>query len=118
MPLEAINGVTLQIGVGDMTTARAFYDRLFGKEPDFVAAENFHEYEIYPGVWFQISSAVTSGAESRIRFGVPAVAAARHRLLFEGFEVGTVITVPGVVSYCNLADPFGNPIGLYQDLAG
>jgi catechol 2,3-dioxygenase-like lactoylglutathione lyase family enzyme len=118
MPLEAINGVTLQVGVGDMPTARAFYDRLFGKEPDFVAAEDFHEYEIYPGVWFQITSAVAPGLVRRVRFGVPDVAAARDRLMAESFDIGVIITVPGVVSYCNVADPFGNPLGLYEDLAG
>ena len=118
MPLEAINGVTLQVGVGDMAAARAFYDRLFGKEPDFVAADDFHEYELVPGFWFQITSAVEPGSMRRVRFGVPDLTAARDRLLSESFEVSAVVTVPGVVSYCNLTDPFGNLIGLYEDLAG
>jgi catechol 2,3-dioxygenase-like lactoylglutathione lyase family enzyme len=116
MPIGSINGLTLQVGVGDMARAREFYDRLFGRPPDFIAAEDFQEYETQPGVWLQITTALEPGRMRRVRFGVPDLAAARQRLIADGFEATEPETLPQVVLWCDVADPWGNPLGLFQDL--
>jgi predicted enzyme related to lactoylglutathione lyase len=117
MPIGKIDGLTLQIGVADMSQAREFYDRLFGREPDFIANEDFQEYETSTGVWCQLTTKLAPGETRRIRFGVYDVATARESLLADGLEVGEIETLPGVVSYCDFPDPWGNKLGLYEDLA-
>jgi predicted enzyme related to lactoylglutathione lyase len=117
MPLDSITALTLQVGVGDMAGARAFYDRLFGREPDFVPAEDLQEYETHPGAWFQITTALEPGRMQRVRFGVADLAVARDALLADGVTVTEAEELPGVVRWCNFADPYGNPLGIFQDLS-
>lgn len=117
MPIGKIDGLTLQLGVADMTVAREFYDRLFGREADYVTSEEFQEYETSPGVWVQLTTRLRPGEGRRIRFGVYDVATARESLRADGLTVGEIETVPGVVSFCDFPDPWGNKLGLYEDLA-
>lgn len=51
------------------------------------------------------------------RFGVGDVRAARERLAGRGVEVSPVTSLPGVVAFVDFADPWGNTLGFYQDLA-
>jgi hypothetical protein len=55
----------------DTGVAREFYDRLFGREPDVAPFEDFQEYELHPGSWFQITTQLESGRVRRVRFGDP-----------------------------------------------
>ncbi len=115
--MAEISGLTLQVGVGDMAGARAFYDRLFGREADFVPAEDVQGYETSPGAWLQITTALEPGRMHRVRFGVPDMAVARDELDAAGIPASEVEETPGVVRWCDFADPYGNPLGFYQDLS-
>jgi catechol 2,3-dioxygenase-like lactoylglutathione lyase family enzyme len=115
--MPEISGLTLQVGVRDMAGARSFYDRLFGREPDFVPTEDVQGYETGPGAWFQITTALEPGRIHRIRFGVPDLAVARDELKAAGIEASEVAETPGVAQWCDFADPYGNPLGFYQDLS-
>lgn len=53
----------------------------------------------------------------RLRFATTDVAAARERLRGSNVTVGPVEELPDVVRYCDFGDPWGNRLGLYQDLA-
>jgi catechol 2,3-dioxygenase-like lactoylglutathione lyase family enzyme len=117
MPIGKIDGLSLQIGVADMAAAREFYDRLFGREPDFAESADSQQYETSPGVWFRITTTIGPGRLRRVRFGVYDLAAARESLLADGLKVGPVQALPGVVAYCDFPDPWGNKLGLYEDLA-
>lgn len=118
MPLSEINGLTLAVGVGDMPKARDFYDRLFGREPDFTPGDgDLQEYETSPGAWLQITTSIEPGKMQRVRFGVPDLAAARDALIADGIAVTEVEEVDEVVRWCNFTDPYGNPLGIFQDLS-
>jgi catechol 2,3-dioxygenase-like lactoylglutathione lyase family enzyme len=118
MPLPEINALTLAVGVGDMAKARAFYDRLFGREPDFVPDDgDLQEYETSPGAWFQITTTLEPGKMQRVRFGVPDLAVARAALLADGVAVTEAEEVDEVLRWCDFTDPFGNPLGIFQDLS-
>jgi predicted enzyme related to lactoylglutathione lyase len=117
MPLSDITSLAIQAGVDDMAGARAFYDRLFGREPDFAPAEDLQEYETHPGAWFQITTAVEPGQMQRVRFGVPDLAVARDQLLADGIAVSEAEELPGVSRWCNFSDPYGNRLGVFQDLS-
>ncbi len=117
MPLPEISGLTLAVGVGDMAGARVFYDRLFGREPDFTPDDDLQEYETSPGAWFQVTTSITPGRMQRVRFGVPDLATARDALLADGIAVTEAEEVDKVVRWCDFTDPYGNPLGIFQDLS-
>lgn len=117
MSISPLVGVTLVVGVSDMTEALGFYGELFGRPPDFVLADDFQEYEVVPGMWYQVTTRVPPGRGRRVRFGVADIEAGRRALLEQGIEVSGVTEEPGVVAWCQFRDPFGNPLGLFQDLA-
>jgi predicted enzyme related to lactoylglutathione lyase len=117
MPIGKIDGLSLQVGVADMASAREFYDRLFAREPDFAESDDSQQWETSPGVWFRITTTVEPGRLRRVRFGVYDVATVRESLLADGLPVGEVETLPGVVAYCDFPDPWGNKLGVYEDLA-
>ncbi|HXY44221.1 MAG TPA: hypothetical protein VEH29_08535 [Acidimicrobiales bacterium] len=117
MPISLVEAATLVVGVDDMTEALSFYGRLFGRPPDFVLEEDFQEYEVVPGMWYQLTTRVPPGRGRRVRFGVADMAAERQALLEQGIEVSGITGKPGVVAWCQFRDPFGNPLGFFQDLA-
>ena len=78
LPLP-LDGITLQVGVSDMSRSREFYDALFGRPPAFLGADDFHEYEPHPGFWFQITTRLEPGLMRRLRFGVPDLATTRRK---------------------------------------
>ena len=116
MPISAVEGVTLVVGVSDMAEALRFYGQLFGRPPDFVLDEDFQEYEVVPGMWYQLTTRVPPGRARRVRFGVSDIATERRALVEQGVELSEVTGEPGVVGWCQFNDPFGNPLGLFQDL--
>lgn len=115
-------GMTIQVPVADVAAARGFYGRLFGREPDFAPHEDFLEWQVVPGaeVWLQVVG-VTDAAHrltSRLRLRVDDVEAttawaAEH----VDVRCAPVTSLPGVVAFTDFADPWGNPLGFYQDLA-
>jgi predicted enzyme related to lactoylglutathione lyase len=117
MPISSVEGVTLVVGVPDMAEALDFYGRLFGRPPDFVLDEDFQEYEVIPGMWYQLTTRVAAGRSRRMRFGVADIAAERGALVDAGIDVSEISGVADVVGWCQFSDPFGNPLGLFQDLA-
>lgn len=50
-------------------------------------------------------------------FGVADIVVAREQLLGIGVAADPVDALPGVVLWCNFTDPWGNRLGLYQDLS-
>lgn len=117
MPISHLEGVTLVVGVADMTQALSFYGQLFGRPPDFVLEEDFQEYEIVHGMWYQLTIRVPPGRGRRVRFGVADIAVERRAIVEQGVEVSEITGKPGVVAWCQFKDPFGNPLGFFQDLA-
>jgi catechol 2,3-dioxygenase-like lactoylglutathione lyase family enzyme len=114
-------GVTLQLQVGDKTAGLEFYTKLFGRGPDFSPHEDFFEWQVVAGaeVWWQI--VVVSGPlhplPTRLRLKVDDVrAATKWARTSLKVEPGQVLTLPGVVSFVNFEDPWGNRLGFYEDL--
>jgi catechol 2,3-dioxygenase-like lactoylglutathione lyase family enzyme len=116
MPISPIEGVTVVVGVTGMDEALAFYRQFFGRAPDFVLAEDFQEYEVVAGMWYQLTTRVAPGRGRRVRFGVSDIWAERQALISQGLEVTEIAGEPGIVAWCEFKDPFGNPLGYFQDL--
>ena len=111
-------GFTLQVYVEDMIRARPWYEKLLGRGPDFGANPEFLEWQIVPDFWFQLVKKKAPRDSARKRFGVSNIDRERRRIIEElGIKVTEIEELPrGVVKWCNFEDPWGNKLGLFQDL--
>jgi predicted enzyme related to lactoylglutathione lyase len=114
-------GLTIQLWVADGHEARGWYERLFGRPPDFTpfSDDTFCEWVFKPGYW-EIQVVEKEDAEPQraaVRLGVEDIQAVRATVLSLGVEADEIEELPGVVRWCNFADPWGNHLGLYQDLS-
>ena len=114
-------GMTLQVQVGDLARAREFYTALLGSSPEFEPHQDFLEWRVIPGgeTWLQAVgvTALVRPLTNRVRFGVADIRTERGRLVGLGIDVSQVTALPRVVAFVDFADPWGNALGFYQDLA-
>jgi predicted enzyme related to lactoylglutathione lyase len=111
-------GLTIAIHVGEREAALAFYCALIGRDPDMGPDPDFYEWEISPGAWLQLATGRDdiSPSSFRLRLKVDDIQQAVDILSRKGFEVGPIKQLPGLVTFANLTDPWGNPLGVYQDM--
>ena len=114
----APQAATLEIMVGSFSEGSAWYERLLGRPADISPVPGLNEWELFPNFWIQISEGQAAADAGRLRLSVADVAGARAAIMDDlHADVSEVVTVPGVVAYCDFDDPWGNPLGLFQDLA-
>jgi hypothetical protein len=113
-----VRGLTVAVHAGDREEALAFYCALIGRDPDLGPDPDFYEWEISPGAWLQLATGRTdiSPSSFRLRFQVEDIEASVNVLRVKGFEPSDVKRLPGLVAFSNLTDPWGNPLGVYEDL--
>jgi hypothetical protein len=101
-----------------MKQARPWYEKLLRRGPDFSANPDFLEWEIFPDFWFQVVKKEGQKDSQRKRFGVSDIEQERRRIIEEmKMAVTEIEELPkGVVKWCNFEDPWGNKLGLFQDL--
>lgn len=117
--MPQFNGLTVCLQVGPTDEALHFYEDLFGRSPDFSTHADFHEWEISAGGWIQISTDNESPQvlPGRLRFDVPSIREAMAGLADLDVAITESFTLPGVVSIAEFEDPWGNKLGIYEDLA-
>ena len=109
---------TLEIMVGSFSEGAAWYERLLGRPADVSPVPGLHEWEMFPHFWIQITEGQAAADAGRLRLNVADVAGARAAIIDDlHADVSEVVTVPEVVAYCDFDDPWGNPLGLFQDLS-
>lgn len=113
-----VRGLTVAVHAGDREEALAFYCALIGRDPDLGPDPDFYEWEISPGAWLQLATSRTdiNPSSFRLRLQVEDIEASVNVLRAKGFEPSDVKVLPGLVAFSNLTDPWGNPLGVYQDL--
>ena len=113
-------GFTLQVYVGDIVKAKPWYEKLLGRAPDSEPFREFLEWEIVPDFWFQVvekKGLKTPRGNRRMRFGVSDIDKERLRVAERmRVKVTRVESLPRVVKWCNFEDPWGNKLGLFQDI--
>ncbi len=109
---------TLQIRVGKLSAGAAWYQQLLGRPADFTPSSQLHEWELFASSWIQVSEGQTAENAGRFRLDVADVAGARRAVINDlGTSVSEIVTLPDVVAYCDFEDPWGNRLGLFQDLS-
>lgn len=113
------SGFTVTLPTGPTAEALDFYEKLLGRGPDFSPNNDFHEWELTSGATLQIATECSNPQSfpTRVRFEVADINAASDALEHLGVSVTNSVTLPGVVSILNFEDPWGNPLGAYQELA-
>ncbi len=114
----SVRGLTVALHVGNREEALAYYSALIGRDPDLGPDPDFYEWQISPGAWLQLATGREGiePASFRLRLQVEDIEAAVRILASKGFSPGEIKRLPGLVSFANLTDPWGNPLGVYQDL--
>jgi len=114
----SVRGLTVAVHTGEREQALAFYCALIGRDPDMGPDPDFYEWEISPGAWLQLATGRQDikPASFRLRLQVDDIEESVAILTKKGFEPGVVKRLPGLVAFANLTDPWGNPLGIYQDL--
>ena len=114
----SVRGLTVAVHAGNREEALAFYCALIGRDPDLGPDPDFYEWEISPGAWLQLATSREDIKPSsfRLRLQVIDIESSVAILAKKGFEPGPVKRLPGLVAFANLTDPWGNPLGVYQDL--
>ena len=114
VPLAA----TLEIKVGNLRQGAAWYEQFIGRPADLTPVPDIHEWELFQGFWIQVTEAPVAENAGRLRLNVADVAGARSAIIKDlGADVSEVFTLPEVVAFCDFDDPWGNPLGLFQDLS-
>lgn len=113
-----VRGLTVAVHTGDRDEALAFYCALIGRDPDLGPDPDFYEWEISPGAWLQLATGRQNinPAGYRVRLQVDDIETSVALLGQKGFEPGPIKRLPGLVAFANLTDPWGNPLGIYEDL--
>lgn len=112
---EPFQEVTVGVPVPNLAEAEAWYANLLGPDVEFVRpVPGVTEYKVAPGVWLQLYEAQDQAAKSVVRFMVDDIAAVQQAHAAVGIASGEAIEVPGVVTFSEFTDPFGNGLGLYD----
>ena len=108
---------TIQVKVADLDQGAQWYERLLGRPADLRPNDRLHEWEVFANGWIQILEGPLVQNPGRMRFGVTDVAAIHQRIVDEmSVDASEITTVPGLVAFCDFQDPWGNALGLFQDL--
>jgi predicted enzyme related to lactoylglutathione lyase len=113
-----IRSATFGIRTRDVAAALDWYERVLGRPPDLVPDAGVYEWRLAAGAWLQLGAGEPSapGTGQLVRLGVADIGAARAALEAAGARIGDVTTIPDVIAFCDLEDPFGNEISIYEDL--
>jgi hypothetical protein len=108
--------VVICLPVVEVDRAAAWYGTLFGRAADVGPELDVAEWELFPGAWLQLVEGRPPADRSgpRVRIGVADLAAAVDLLRDRDAPVGEVELVDGVVAFCEVDDPFGNRLTLFE----
>ncbi|PFG05368.1 ornithine monooxygenase [Bacillus sp. es.034] len=116
--MKKYTGVTFQVRVTDYEKGLSWYKTLFNRNPDFIPHENFAEWEIVKDTWLQVAKGDPAVGNGPLRLGVHDIYSERERLI-ESLKttIEEVQTREGVpAAWCTFSDPYGNSIGLFEEL--
>ncbi len=109
--------ITFGLPVSDVEGAVRWYRALLGDVPQITPAAGVTEFEVLPNCWLQLIRADAPLEPGGIvRIGARDVRAAHERVRRLGCEPTAIQTVPGVISFFDFRDPYGNRLGYYQVL--
>lgn len=118
MTTVAIIGITTDVPVSSMASARAFYSRALGRGEDLVQGKDTLEWILHdrPQIALRIVTQRSGAGSARVGIGVDDLDAERERLDKALEAVPEVSVIPGVIALLELHDGDGNGLVFWQDL--
>ncbi|MGJ8616727.1 MAG: VOC family protein [Sulfitobacter sp.] len=113
---EPFRETTVGIPVSSIAEAETWYFDFFGADTEVMRpVPGIVEFKVSPGTWVQLFEAENQQPSGAIiRFLVDDMEAAQAARFEQGINTGEAIEIPGVVTYSEFTDPFGNALGLYD----
>jgi predicted enzyme related to lactoylglutathione lyase len=111
-PTELFAGIP----VADYTAARAWYERLFGCEPDMLPHDTEAVWRVTEHGWVYVVEDAERAGRALVTVLVDDLDAHVAALASRGLDTDPIDTVPGKVRKAEIADPEGNRITFGQPL--
>lgn len=105
-----INYVFAGIAVSDYGAALAWYERLLGRPPDVIVAENEAMWQVAGAGWVYVVGDPARAGHGLFAFLVDDLDRQVAELAQRGLAVGEIETLPGSARKVVLHDPEGNKI--------
>jgi catechol 2,3-dioxygenase-like lactoylglutathione lyase family enzyme len=113
MPIANVLAV---LSVADMDTARAWYTRLLGREPDRTPMPEASEWRLTEGGWLQVVKDPSHAGQSMVTLSVDDLEQTSAEFAARGVEIGGINAVPEF-KLAAVRDPDGNTLTFAEERA-
>lgn len=107
-----VQHVLAVVPVHDIDTARDWYARLLGREPDNNPMPSLVEWQAVPGAWIQVYVDPDRAGRTQLNLAFDDLDAEVTALAARGVEVGDVVEANKGVRLAPVTDPDGNVVTL------
>lgn len=107
-----VEHVLAVVAVRDIGAGRAWYTRLFGREPDNNPMPNLVEWQVVDGGWVQVTEDPRRAGHGLLNLAVSDIDEGVRELREMDLDPGEIVDANKGVRLCPLADPDGNTIHL------
>jgi catechol 2,3-dioxygenase-like lactoylglutathione lyase family enzyme len=112
-----VNDICAVVATDDYATARSWYSRVLGREPDLEPVEGVAaEWQITETAWLQLVVDPDRAGKSAVRFGVGDLADQVAALDALGIPTGQPIVIGDMVRVIDIADPDGNEVSFVEEI--
>jgi catechol 2,3-dioxygenase-like lactoylglutathione lyase family enzyme len=112
-----LNDLAAVVATRDYASARAWYSRVLGRDPDLEPVDGVAEWQITATAWLQLVEDADRAGKSAVRFGVSDLAAQIAELNDAGIATGEPVVIADMVRVVDVADPDGNEVSFVEDLS-
>jgi hypothetical protein len=113
---EKFNDIAAVVATRDYFTARSWYSRLIGRDPDLEPIDGVAEWQIAATAWLQLVEDPERAGRSAVRFGVGNLDAQIAELNDAGIATGEPLVIADLVKIVDIADPDGNEVSFVADI--
>lgn len=107
-----VDFVLAVVAVSDLEEGRAWYTKLFGREPDNNPMPNLVEWQVTDGGWVQVTEDPVRAGHGMLNLAVSDIEEGARELREIGLAAGEIVDANKGVRLCPLADPDHNVIHL------
>lgn len=107
-----VDHVLAVVAVSDIAAGRAWYTKLFGREPDNSPMPNLVEWQVTDRGWVQVTEDPRRAGNGMLNLAVSDLDEGVRELREIGLETGEIIEANKGVRLCPMSDPDNNAITL------
>jgi glyoxylase I family protein len=107
-----INHVLAVVPVSDIATARGWYERVLGRQPDNTPMDILIEWQLADHGWLQVSVDPARAGRALVNLAVEDLTGAVDEVASRGIATGEIVQANKGVELCASEDPDGNVVTL------